>query len=123
MTQERTFAGEPDSVAAARSFVTESVGDVAKGDLDSITIMVSELATNSVRHAQSSFRVLVERVDGHLRVEVRDSGDGTPRVLTPTSDKTSGRGLLIVEALADEWGVERAADGSKTVWFSLGLTA
>jgi anti-sigma regulatory factor (Ser/Thr protein kinase) len=123
MSTERTFAGEAASVASARSFVATAVGDVAPDDLQSITLMVSELATNSVRHAQSSFRVEVERTDHRVRVAVHDRGDGTPEVQAPTADRPSGRGLHIVEVLADDWGVEQGPGGAKAVWFSLGLTA
>lgn len=123
MIVERTFAGEAASVALARAFVGSEVGEVTPEALDAITIMVSEMATNSVRHAQSAFRVVVERTDDVVRVTVHDDGGGTPAVQSPTPDKPSGRGLYIVEVLADAWGVDQGAGGAKAVWFSLDLTA
>ena len=80
--------------------------------------MVSELATNSIRHAATSFTVIVERVPGMVRVEVIDSGEGEPKMRAPAVSDPTGRGLRIVEELADDWGVVPTPDG-KMVWFVL----
>jgi two-component sensor histidine kinase len=86
---------------------------------DAIAVMVSELATNSVKHASSAFSISVDRSAEEIRVEVSDSGAGWPMMQAPGPDQPSGRGLRIVDALADEWGV-RHAGGGKTVWFRIG---
>jgi two-component sensor histidine kinase len=80
--------------------------------------MVSELVTNSVKHAHSDFKVSIDDSGGEIRVEVRDTGRGQPvlRFLAPT--EPSGRGLRIVEALSHAWGTVDLPDG-KTVWFTL----
>jgi anti-sigma regulatory factor (Ser/Thr protein kinase) len=81
-----------------------------------VSLCVSELATNAVVHGVPPGRGFLLRVryDGDvLRVEVHDSGGGWP-CLAERSDE-GGRGLLIVDALADKWGVGQRAPG-KVVW-------
>jgi serine/threonine-protein kinase RsbW len=87
-------------------------------------VLVSEVVTNAVLHAQSGadhpVRLTAEADGTRLRVEVEDSGSGIPEAMRelPTPTATSGRGLAIVRGLADRWGVVR--DPSR-VWFELEL--
>ncbi|MEU5660644.1 ATP-binding protein [Streptomyces sp. NPDC047737] len=88
--------------------------------------IVSELATNAVLHGRvpgRDFRLaLVVHRDGPLRIEVTDAlGDRLPRAVTPGQHMETGRGLLIVEALADRWGVTPGPFPRKTVWAELDL--
>lgn len=85
--------------------------------------MVSELAANCVVHAATDFEISVDRSAGFVRVEVTDAGDGQPAVKWPDPLQPKGRGLQIVSALADQWGVQPSPDGAagKTVWFTLEL--
>jgi anti-sigma regulatory factor (Ser/Thr protein kinase) len=87
--------------------------------------MVSELATNAVRHAKSQFDVVLEKVDRNtVRVEVRDFGRGAPTVIPGGTESTGGRGLKIVDLLAQTWGVEnRPAGQGKTTWFVVAMGA
>ena len=84
-----------------------------------IEILVSELATNAVRHARTPFSVTVLWDGFRVRLEV---GDASPNGLRPRLarylDREGGRGLLLVDAVADEWGVDFYGDG-KTVWLTL----
>jgi anti-sigma regulatory factor (Ser/Thr protein kinase) len=80
--------------------------------------MVSELASNAVQHARSSFSVSIDETQDGIRVEVRDSGGGTPVVGAPTFRDVSGRGLLIVKSLSQEFGIDQTTVG-KAVWFRL----
>lgn len=113
---ERRFAADPASVSAARAFVATQLASDDAGLVDRVLLLVSELASNSVRHAQSAFVLHVERDAGAIRVSVHDDGDGRPQVRHPAPSDPSGRGLQIVAALSDEWGVD--ADGpGKSVWF------
>jgi PAS domain S-box-containing protein len=92
-----------------------------------MALMLSELATNAVQHAATEFEVaitlgaLAEGTDGArwVRVAVSDEAPGYPAPEEPAADAPRGRGLLIVESLADAWGVEvqRGRPG-KTVWFA-----
>jgi anti-sigma regulatory factor (Ser/Thr protein kinase) len=117
MRASRDFPCEPESVTAARHFVREVLDGQPQEVCELAELMASELATNSVRHARSDFEIAV-RLGEEIRVEVRDNGSGEPARLSPSPEEPSGRGLLIVEAMADDWGVRRYADG-KTVWFTL----
>lgn len=113
---ERVFEPVPQSVAAARRFVDELIGQIATSDI--IMLGVSELATNAVIHAQSDFRVSVLASHSVIRVEVSDSSPQLPVVGEPGPDGVGGRGIRILEHLSTSWGVEDHA-GSKTVWFEL----
>jgi anti-sigma regulatory factor (Ser/Thr protein kinase) len=84
--------------------------------------MVSELATNAVSHAASGFTVVVDRHDDAISVEVVDTGPGRPAVRSPRPTDRSGRGLRIVDAFADTWGIDDR-EGRKAVWFTVRLAA
>jgi len=84
--------------------------------------MVSELTTNPIVHAVTGFEVSVARTDSSLRVEVTDLGGGKPELRTPSAAEPRGRGLQIVKALSDRWGViEMTGKRGKTVWFAVRL--
>jgi anti-sigma regulatory factor (Ser/Thr protein kinase) len=104
-------------VTAARRFVRDVLSDRPSELVDAAELMASELATNCVRHANTGFEMTIHS-DGQIRVEVRDTGVGRPRLLSPTSREISGRGLRVVEAMSDAWGVIPASNG-KAVWFTL----
>lgn len=110
---------ERRSVAAAREFVRAALTAWEWGArADDITLCVSELATNALVHGVPPGRGYLLRMwlyeqGTFLRVEVHDSGDGKPCVREP--DGESGRGLLLVAALADGWGVVPREPG-KVVW-------
>lgn len=118
MHAERTFEPRPEAVTAARRFVAQTLAGWHVGHPD-VALLVSELATNAVLHARSDFEVSVEARDDRLRVGVFDRN---PRLPTPANvppDAYSGRGLMIVQGLADAWGVETHAGAGKTIWFEL----
>ncbi len=113
----RTFACRPAEVSAARRLVRSALDGHDAELIDAAELMTSELASNCVRHAQTDFEVRICARE-EVRIEVRDRGEGSPRVLSPTPDQPSGRGLAIVEALARRWGVISKPEG-KVVWFTL----
>lgn len=119
MRRRQTFAAEPRSVPAARRFALEALQDAPPEVRQSAELMVSELATNGVRHGRTSFEVLIERKDDSVRVEVTDRGGGTPAMRFPGPDEPTGRGLQIIDMLAEQWGVEQDEVPGKTVWFTL----
>lgn len=122
MSDERTFPNESRSIPLARRYTIEKLAGVTPDICDAIAVLVSELATNSVRHASSDFTVSVEREPHQIRVAVSDAGAGVPFLRSPSRRDASGRGLQIVRELADDWGVRARADGpGKTVWFTLTL--
>ncbi|NUV55030.1 ATP-binding protein [Streptomyces coelicolor] len=89
--------------------------------------VVAELAANAVTHGRVpglDFRLAFHVVGHTLRIEVTDTrGDRLPQHQPPSPDAESGRGLLLVEALADRWGVSEDRFPRKTVWAELRLTA
>ena len=115
----RSFDGAPTSAAAARRFVASQLAGLSTEAHEKITLMVSELASNAIRHARTPFRVGVERIDHTVRVEVTDSGGGDPVRRSSAPTEPTGRGLRIVDALADEWGVHHGRGIETTVWFTL----
>ncbi|MFF7654460.1 ATP-binding protein [Streptomyces sp. NPDC007983] len=91
------------------------------GAHDATVLVVAELAANAVLHGRVPGRdfALLLRYDhetGRLEIEVSDTHDRQPTPKTPTSDDEQGRGLLLVEELADRWGVKERRGPGKTVW-------
>jgi anti-sigma regulatory factor (Ser/Thr protein kinase) len=105
-------------VAASRRYVRDVLRYHPLAHIDAVELMVSELATNSVKHAHSDFKISINDSGGEIRVEVRDTGRGQPVLRFPAPTEPSGRGLRIVEALSRAWGAVDSPDG-KTVWFTL----
>lgn len=86
--------------------------------VDAARLLVSELVINVVLHAGTDAELVLRRDDGGLRVEVSDGSAQVPLRRSYAPSAPTGRGLLILDDLADDWGVE-VGDGSKTVWFEL----
>jgi len=104
------------SVSEARRFVVEQTYDLPRAVRDALELCVSELAANCVLHAASNFSVTVIRSSG-VRIEVTDAGSGSVQVRNATAKDVRGRGLRIVEALSDDWGVQPSdKPPGKTVW-------
>lgn len=109
LLRERFYRRERRSVPAAREFVRAAAVDWGFGAarLDDVLLCASELATNALVHKVPpgrgyQVRLLLREEGRALRIEVHDSGGGEPGVREP--DGESGRGLLLVAALADRWG-------------------
>ena len=137
--------------AAARQFVGELCADWCDDDVsDDLTLIVSELVTNTLLHARSDVTVSLEIDSESAYLVVEDDDPRPPRILPdrvdlladldslePLADRhraededarhpslhvgdpgavTAGRGLLLVDALADEWGVDSAGAAGKKVW-------
>lgn len=116
---KRQFARDAGEVGRARDFVAAALGGIACAELlADIRLCTSELATNAVRYGPAGRDFLVRVVTLHdtVRVEVHDTGDGCPRTRAPRHDDDHGRGLLVVAALADEWGVAERSGPGKAVW-------
>ena len=121
MRRMRTFPAIPQSVHAARRFATDALTGLPPQAMESAELMVSELATNCIRHERMSFYVTISRLPSEIRVEVTDSGSGVPTMRSPGPNDPSGRGLQIVDMLSTEWGIEPEVPAGKTVWFSLAV--
>ena len=121
MTGEARLALDPvpGSAAAARRFVAETLGGWGCDVLvDTGRLLVSELVTNAILHARTTMTLVVRLRRTGVRVEVHDASPGAPVLRDYGDDAMTGRGLALVDELAESWGVERHADG-KAVWFEL----
>jgi anti-sigma regulatory factor (Ser/Thr protein kinase) len=122
MILRRSFSLDRDSASASREFVRGAVSDLPGVVQESLVLMTSELATNALVHAGSGFEVTIDRTPVRVRIEVTDEGAGDPQVQSPASHEPHGRGLRIVDTLADEWGIlERPGRAGKTMWCVVGV--
>jgi anti-sigma regulatory factor (Ser/Thr protein kinase) len=119
-----TFPADPGAVRAARTAVRNRLAAWRLDGLaDIAALLVSELVTNSLRHATGPIGVRLVRpegVGGVLLVEVSDPLPDLPRERVADLDDESGRGLQLVAHAADRWGTRPGTTG-KTVWFELSV--
>jgi anti-sigma regulatory factor (Ser/Thr protein kinase) len=119
-SQSATFPAAPASARAARSFLRDVLPGEAEADLtDVILLLVTELVTNAVIHAGTSIHVQVEVHGEVVHVDVRDDAPEPPVRRPASPEALNGRGLLLLDKLADRWGFEPRPTG-KTVWFEVG---
>lgn len=120
MIEQQTLPPEPASAAAARRFILDVLDRWQEGDLsDTVALLVSELVTNAVLHAASPVEIGLRRRGPNVRVEVSDSSPVIPGARDFSADTTTGRGLALIAALSDDWGVETIPRAGKIVWFEL----
>lgn len=113
----------PQAARRARRFIADFCAAARLPDdmCQNAALLVSELVTNAVIHGRTSATIEVHRPADTLRIAVRDDNPLLPaRGELPDLSAESGRGLLIVSMLADNWGVE-VTDHGKSVWFELGV--
>jgi anti-sigma regulatory factor (Ser/Thr protein kinase) len=116
---------ELESAGAARRGVDELADRLGEDQLGDVRLLVSELVTNSLRHAEmapeDSITLNVNVDDARVRVEVADPGKGFQLQGRAENPETvEGWGLYLVATLADRWGVERDGEGTaNVVWFEL----
>jgi anti-sigma regulatory factor (Ser/Thr protein kinase) len=110
------FVPVPRAVGAVRRFVTGILADWGARDaLADAALVSSEMATNAVVHARSAFRVTVRRSPDGVVVAVEDAGMGRAQPHRARPHELGGRGLDIVQAVADRWGCDNL-DHGKVVW-------
>jgi serine phosphatase RsbU (regulator of sigma subunit)/anti-sigma regulatory factor (Ser/Thr protein kinase) len=119
-----SFPPTAESIATARRLVRTTLAGWGIGDVAGDALLIaSELCTNAVIHAGTSFTVSCTHLGGAIRVAVRDGYPGRAlptAVVAPGEQKTSGRGLLLCAALSSSWGVDYDQTG-KLVWCQLDL--
>ncbi|MDJ1133980.1 ATP-binding protein [Streptomyces iconiensis] len=119
-TTQRFFEARPESVGQARTFTTETLAEWGlPGRVEDVRLCVSELATNALAHGTApghGFLVKLDVDEEVVRMEVHDSRQQQPEARRATATDTSGRGLTLVSALADGWGVEDRTPFGKIVW-------
>ncbi|MFJ8250237.1 ATP-binding protein [Streptomyces sp. NPDC094466] len=127
MTNElhKYFDAERRAVGRAREFVVTSLEawGITGEPAEDIRLCVSELASNALAHGARrghGFLVCVRTDEDYVTLEVHDSRDISPdqqpRLRLATDTDTAGRGLSIVDRLADDWGVDERSPYGKVVW-------
>ncbi|MDQ1048347.1 anti-sigma regulatory factor (Ser/Thr protein kinase) [Streptomyces sp. V4I2] len=121
---EWTFPADPGAVRSARAVVRGQLRDWGLDSLaDLAALLVSELVTNSLRHATGPIGVRLVRpadLGGVLLVEVSDPLPDPPRERVARPEDESGRGLQLVAHSSRRWG-SRPGEAGKTVWFELAV--
>jgi anti-sigma regulatory factor (Ser/Thr protein kinase) len=117
--RRRHFPPQEASVPKARRFALGVLGDWGvERRVDDLRLCLSEVATNALLHGGSpaaGFTVCLMWRDGAVLLEVHDDGAGRPARRDPGPEDGHGRGLFLVQALSDAWGVRDEPPG-KTVW-------
>lgn len=118
VAEEWEFLPDPASSRDARQVVARVLERVGLDDLvTSVSLVVSELATNAVLHARTAFSVRLRISRDVARIEVEDAAGGRPIMRHFSTQATSGRGLRLVDGLSRAWGVTTGKGGKgKVVW-------
>ncbi|MER7843511.1 ATP-binding protein [Kitasatospora sp. NPDC096077] len=130
------FPADRASIGSVRRWAQQVIEELGLGNDElgdfagDVKVVLSELATNAVVHgcgggrpglALSAALGLTE--DGALRACVSDLGPGRPELRAADGEAVSGRGLALVLALTDRFGVDSLAGGGKSVWAEFDLSA
>lgn len=111
------------AVGRARRFVRDTLERWhVDADVDDALLVVSELVTNAITHGDSTCQLRLRTTAATLRVEVLDSGAGTPDPRAPSATREHGRGLHLVSALTTAWGIDQVPGRGKLVWAELPRT-
>lgn len=117
--RRQTYPSAPASAGRARAFVESVLAGAGLDHLASATtLLVSELVANAVLHGGTPLEVVVRCGDDRVRIEVHDGNPQLPVRKRYSKLSGTGRGLLLVERMADGWGADRSP-GGKVVWFEL----
>ena len=114
---ERTFDRHLASAGRARAFARDLIGDGGTV-LETVQLLLSELVTNAVLHAASEPKVAISVLRDRVHIEIFDSSTDAVTPRDAGGKDESGRGLGIVDALAQSWGTTSLPDG-KVVWFDV----
>ncbi len=122
MDAEVTLPEGPEGASVARRAMARA-GELWRLDrevTETAMLLVSELATNAIRHGSPPVRLSLRLTSGRLRVEVTDASPAPPRLGRADPEQAGGRGLQLVQELAARWGSQASVSRlGKTVWFEL----
>ena len=115
--------GTPGAALAARRALLARQSALPDTVRDDVLLLMTELVTNAVRHADAApdrmVRLEVRQQRGAVRVSVCDEGPGfEPEATSSSPDGAGGWGLVLVDRIADRWAVTRTATGA-CVWFEI----
>ncbi|WP_329315781.1 ATP-binding protein [Streptomyces sp. NBC_01262] len=129
----RTSVDRPDSFIVSCTSTPERVAQLRRicaahlrlwgidDCIETATLLLSELVTNAVRYGDADeFTLCVSHGKGQVRIDVRDGAPARPQVRRPGPEEESGRGMLIVDALSEDWGTSQ--DGTRT-WCTITVPA
>ena len=122
MYAETAVTPSLSAIAPARHWARERLSEVGidDGRLDLLVLLVSELVTNAVAHADPPVVLRVHVDEERTRVEVTDGVRDVPVVRDPPPTALGGRGVMFVDRLASSWGTsEEEGEAAKAVWFEL----
>ena len=118
MVREQTLPPDRGAPATARESVRTACGPMFPHLIDDAVLLTSEVVTNAVKHGRAPVRLSVNCDHRGIVVAVDDANPALPRTRKTDRRRHSGRGLVLVQRLAADWGVRRTATG-KQVWFRL----
>jgi anti-sigma regulatory factor (Ser/Thr protein kinase) len=122
MRAETPVAADLSAIAPARRWARERLNEagVEQDRLDLLVLLVSELVTNAVAHADPPVLLRVDVDDERTRVEVTDGARDVPVLKDPPPTALGGRGVMFVDRLASAWGTAPESGAAvKAVWFEL----
>jgi anti-sigma regulatory factor (Ser/Thr protein kinase) len=122
MDEEVTLPDGPEGASFARRAMARAaeLWLLDRELTETALLLVSEVATNAIRHGAPPVRLSLRLEPDRLRVEVTDSSPTLPHLSHAGPDQIGGRGLQIVQQLAAKWGAQPSARRiGKTVWFDL----
>jgi anti-sigma regulatory factor (Ser/Thr protein kinase) len=120
MEAQAVFPADLGSAASARRFAEDALRSWGcEPLLETARLLISELVVNVVLHVRSDAELRLAFDGRVLRVEVADESTVAPQPQPYSPTATTGRGLMILDALADSWGVDARPGSGKTVWFEL----
>jgi anti-sigma regulatory factor (Ser/Thr protein kinase) len=123
MDEEVTLPDGPEGASFARRAMARAavLWRLDREMTETALLLVSELATNAIRHGSPPVRLSLRLDRDRLRVEVTDSSPALPELSRPDPNQIGGRGLQIVQLLSARWGASASPRRlGKTVWFELG---
>jgi len=112
---DNRFTIQSGTPAYARKIVRSTLSGADRGVVEDAVLLTSELVADSMMRSDNDPQLLIDTREGHVYIEVRDSGYTTPHV---DRKRLSEWVLLIVNALASSWGIESHRNG-QLVWFDL----
>jgi two-component sensor histidine kinase len=115
------LASDVASLGEGRRFVARTLRDwnIDEARIEPVMLVANELVANAIVHAQSAPMLSLAESGADLMLRVSDDSKTPPVAQTPANDEFAGRGLLLVEALSDRWGIDTNGSG-KSVWVTFG---
>jgi anti-sigma regulatory factor (Ser/Thr protein kinase) len=114
---EHALTDQPQLAELRREVRSALTPRLRPTELDDVLLVLTELVTNTYCHTDDPIWAEIALTDAGVLVEVSDGDTADLRLQPPSAVRPDGRGLALVSALADDWGVESSQDGhGKTVW-------